>query len=89
MKLKLLLFFLLAAMVTCTIVSISSANNTMVFSISMDVIELDPGNTVYSQAVDNIFEGLVKFKAGTTSIEPCLANSWKISEDGKEIIFPS
>ena len=87
MKLKLLLFFLLAAMVTCTIVSISSANNTMVFSISMDVIELDPGNTVYSQAVDNIFEGLVKFKAGTTSIEPCLANSWKISEDGKEIIF--
>jgi peptide/nickel transport system substrate-binding protein len=87
MKLKLLLFFLLAAMVTCTIVSISSANNTMVYSISMDVIELDPGNTVYSQAVDNIFEGLVKFKAGTTSIEPCLANSWKISEDGKEIIF--
>jgi ABC-type transport system substrate-binding protein len=87
MKIKLLIFFLLTVVLTFVIVSISSASGTLVFAISVDVDELDPGNTLVGQAVDNIFEGLVKFRERTTIIEPCLATSWKISDDGKEITF--
>ena len=64
-----------------------SATETLVFAISVDVDQLDPGGASVSKPVDNIFEGLVQFKAGATDIEPCLATSWEISADGKEIIF--
>jgi len=84
---KLLLTFLLIMTLLFGTMGLASATETLVFAISVDVDQLDPGNTSISQAVNNIFEGLVKFKAGSTSIEPCLATSWEISTDGKEIIF--
>ncbi|MBN2396607.1 MAG: ABC transporter substrate-binding protein [Candidatus Atribacteria bacterium] len=87
MKIKLLICFLLAVVLTFSIVGISFASETLTFAIAADVDQLDPGDTNISQVVNNIFEGLVKFKAGSTSIEPCLATSWEISEDGKEITF--
>ena len=68
-------------------VSTSLANSTMVFALSLDMGDLDPADATISHVVDNIFEGLVKFKKASTSIEPCLATSWEVSEDGKEIIF--
>lgn len=37
--------------------------------------------------VDNIHSHLVRFKAGTATIEGDLATSWKISRDGKEYTF--
>jgi peptide/nickel transport system substrate-binding protein len=87
MKIKLLIVFLLMMALLFGIVDPASASETLVFAISVDVDQLDPGDTVIFQVVDNIFEGLVKFKAGTTSIEPCLATSWEISADVKEITF--
>ncbi|MCJ7773803.1 MAG: ABC transporter substrate-binding protein, partial [Desulfobacterales bacterium] len=87
MKIKLLIFFLLAVTLMFGIVGIASASKTLVFAISVDVDQLDLGSTSVSQVVNNIFEGLVKFKAENTSIEPCLATSWEISADGKEITF--
>ncbi|MHA1467851.1 MAG: ABC transporter substrate-binding protein [Promethearchaeota archaeon] len=87
MKIKLLIFFLFAVAVIFGIVDLAFAIETLVFAISVDVDQLDPGDTSVSHAVNNIFEGLVKFKAGSTSIEPCLATSWQISADGKEITF--
>jgi peptide/nickel transport system substrate-binding protein len=87
MKSKLLIVFLLTVILTFGTVGIAFASETLVFAISIDVDHLDPGYTVVSQVVDNIFEGLVKYKAGITSIEPCLATSWEISADGKEITF--
>ena len=87
MKKKLWIFFILVVALTFGIVGIASATGTMVFSISLDIDHLDPGDTSLGQVVDNIFEGLVKYKAGTTRIEPCLATSWEISADGKEITF--
>jgi len=86
MKNKLLIFFLLAVTLTFGIMGIASASETMVFAISLDD-HLNPGNAVVGQVVGNIFEGLVKYKAGATSIEPCLATSWEMSADGKEITF--
>ena len=87
MKIKLLIFFLLIMTLLFGTMNLASATETLVFAISMDVDQLDPGSTSVSQQVDNIFEGLVKFKDGSTSIEPCLANSWEVSADGKEITF--
>src|SRR5215210_5170332 len=37
--------------------------------------------------VDNITEGLTRFKPGTVEIEPALAESWEVSEDGLEYVF--
>jgi peptide/nickel transport system substrate-binding protein len=87
MKIKLWIVFLFAVTLTFGTACIASASETLVFAISVDVDKLDPGETGVSQVVNNIFEGLVKYKAGTTSIEPCLATSWEISADGKEITF--
>ena len=84
---KIRIIFFLSVVLIYTIVGICSANDTLVFGISMDVNELDPGNSIGFYVVDNLFEGLVKFKSGSTNIEPCLASSWEISDNGKEITF--
>ena len=39
------------------------------------------------RAIDQIFETLVSLKPGTTELEPGLASSWEISEDGLEYTF--
>ena len=35
----------------------------------------------------NLYEGLVRYKSGTLEVEPGLAESWQISEDGTEYTF--
>ncbi|MEZ5930873.1 MAG: ABC transporter substrate-binding protein [Alphaproteobacteria bacterium] len=35
----------------------------------------------------NVYDGLVRYKDGTLEVEPALAESWKISEDGKTYTF--
>ncbi len=35
----------------------------------------------------NIYDGLVRYKDGTLEIEPALAESWTISDDGKTYTF--
>jgi ABC-type transport system substrate-binding protein len=87
MKNKVFVILLLVVILIFGTVGIASASETLVFGISVDVDHLDPGYTIVGHVVDNIFEGLVKYKAGTTIIEPCLATSWEISADGKEITF--
>ncbi|WP_138422769.1 ABC transporter substrate-binding protein [Maritimibacter alexandrii] len=37
--------------------------------------------------VVNIYEGLVQYKSGTLEVEPSLAESWEVSEDGTEYTF--
>ncbi|MBO3761420.1 ABC transporter substrate-binding protein [Ciceribacter sp. L1K22] len=35
----------------------------------------------------NVYDGLVRFKDGTLEVEPALAESWTVSEDGKTYTF--
>nr|WP_269809091.1 ABC transporter substrate-binding protein [Enterovibrio nigricans] len=35
----------------------------------------------------NLYEGLVQYKDGTLEVEPALAESWTVSEDGKTYTF--
>ena len=62
----------------------------LIFGSSGDAVRLDPANVTDGESIqrmDNIFEGLVEYKKGSTEIQPALATSWEISEDGKEITF--
>ena len=35
-----------------------------------------------ARVIANVFEGLTRFKPGTALVEPCLASSWEVSDDG-------
>jgi len=62
----------------------------LVFGSSGDAARLDPGDVTDGESIqrmDNIFEGLVEYKKGSTEIKPALATSWETSADGKEITF--
>lgn len=57
----------------------------LVVAQASDVISLDPVLATDSESIEVgelIFEGLVGWKPGTTDIEPRLATSWQVSEDG-------
>jgi ABC-type transport system substrate-binding protein len=63
---------------------------TIVFGRGGDSVGLDPayetdGNSF--MVCDNLYEQLVAYKDETTDIEPGLAKSWKISDDGKTYTF--
>ena len=51
---------------------------------------LDPATVTANndfRIVFNIYDGLVRYKSGTLEVEPALATSWDISEDGSEYTF--
>src|SRR5215204_4550809 len=66
---------------------------TLVVAIPQATVQLDPavaGSNGYGDIlplVDNITEGLTRFKPGTIEIEPALAESWEVSEDGLQYVF--
>jgi len=75
---------------TTLVGSAALAGGTLVFGSSGDAVRLDPADVTDGESIqrmDNIFEGLVEYKSGSTEIQPCLATSWETSKDGKEITF--
>lgn len=53
-------------------------------------ITLDPAQTKETESTvicDNVFEGLVQQRAGKIAIDPCLAKSWEISQNGVTYTF--
>jgi peptide/nickel transport system substrate-binding protein len=57
---------------------------TLVFA-KGDAVRLDPADVTDGESVtvmNNIFDGLVRYKAGSTEVEPDLATSWDTSTDG-------
>jgi len=60
----------------------------LIFGMSGDADKLDPADVTDGESIsrmDNIFESLVEYTSGGTDIQPALANSWNISEDGLNI----
>ncbi|PKP55035.1 hypothetical protein CVT91_16900 [Candidatus Atribacteria bacterium HGW-Atribacteria-1] len=73
-----------------SLVGAASAGSTLVFGSSGDAVRLDPADVTDGESIqrmDNIFEGLVEYEAGSVLIQPCLATSWEASADGTEIVF--
>ncbi|KAJ49354.1 peptide/nickel transport system substrate-binding protein [Clostridium tetanomorphum] len=63
---------------------------TLVYAQGSDPRGLDPAyvdDGESAKVIVNVYEGLLKYKEGSTELEPCLAESWNISKDGKEYTF--
>lgn len=63
---------------------------TLVYAQGADPRGLDPAfvdDGESAKVIVNVYEGLVKYKEGSTELEPGLAKSWEVSSDGKEYTF--
>ena len=63
---------------------------TLVFGTAADPVVLDGALVSDGESlrvIDQIFETLVSLKPGTTELEPGLAQSWELSDDGLEYTF--
>jgi peptide/nickel transport system substrate-binding protein len=70
--------------------SSSAHSNTLVFSRGSDAQKLDPADVDDGESVktlNQICEGLLRFKPGTLELEPWLAESYSLSDDGLKITF--
>ena len=72
---------------------LQDGGKTLVVAIPQATVQLDPavaGSNGYGDIIpinDNITEGLTRFKNGTAEIEPALAESWTVSDDGLTYVF--
>jgi peptide/nickel transport system substrate-binding protein len=67
-----------------------ATGGTLVFGTSSDPVVLDGALVSDGESlrvIDQIFETLVSLKPGTTELEPGLAKSWEISDDGLTYTF--
>ncbi|MBC2606460.1 ABC transporter substrate-binding protein [Pelagicoccus albus] len=65
--------------------SSQSSAKVFIFARGSDAQKLDPADIDDGESVNTLtqmFEGLVRFKSGTLEVEPFLAESYSISEDG-------
>jgi ABC-type transport system substrate-binding protein len=88
-----------AAIICCTMliaiffsgcVQEETKEKILIFGSAGDADKLDPADVTDQESTsrtDSIFEGLVEYKQGSTEIQPCLATSWVISDDGLNITF--
>ena len=82
----------LALVLLLAAVTVAQAEDPMVINIARgdDTTTMDPiyaGDNVDIWVMNLVFEGLVRSTADGKSIEPCLATSWDVSEDGKTYTF--
>ncbi|MEA3407170.1 MAG: ABC transporter substrate-binding protein [Chloroflexota bacterium] len=54
-------------------------------SVGLDVVDETDGESFYIGA--QVYNSLLMFEPGTTTVAPCLATDWEISEDGLEWTF--
>ncbi|WP_104683996.1 ABC transporter substrate-binding protein [Helicobacter felis] len=63
---------------------------TLIYARGADGSSMDPALVTDGESyatTSNIYETLVRFKYGTTEIEPSLATSWEVSKDGLTYTF--
>ena len=68
----------------------AASGGTLVFGTASDPVVLDGALVSDGESlrpIDQIFETLVSLKPGTTELEPALAESWEISDDGMAYTF--
>ncbi|MFL5759411.1 MAG: ABC transporter substrate-binding protein [Thermomicrobiales bacterium] len=74
-------------------VSLQDGGKTLVVALPQSTVQLDPaiaGTTGYGDIIpinENLYEGLTRYKNGAADIEPALAESWTVSEDGLTYVF--
>nr|WP_316652477.1 ABC transporter substrate-binding protein [uncultured Gellertiella sp.] len=82
---------LLAATALVSVMSTAAFAKTLVYCSEASPEGFDPGLYTAGQTFDassrTVYSRLVEFKHGSTETEPGLAESWKMSDDGKEYTF--
>ncbi|MCG5478514.1 ABC transporter substrate-binding protein [Sinorhizobium alkalisoli] len=76
--------------VAATPVKAQTPPNVLVVGQIAEPQSLDPHTVTATndfRILVNVYDGLVRFKDGTLEVESALAESWKISEDGKTYTF--
>jgi ABC-type transport system substrate-binding protein len=66
------------------------AANAIIFGVGTDIDELDPRTTDTQEGyivASNVYDCLVLYDLGATTIRPGLAESWEVSEDGLVYTF--
>ncbi|WP_066634574.1 ABC transporter substrate-binding protein [Desulfolucanica intricata] len=66
------------------------SHDTVYYAYADEAQTLDPAlakDPQSAKVISCIFEGLVRYKPGTSEIEPALATGWEISPDGLEYTF--
>jgi len=79
------LFLLLVLMVALTALAGAAAPRILVYAKAADPRGLDPAYVEDAESgkiIVNVYENLVKYKPGSTDLQPCLATSWTQSSDG-------
>ena len=64
---------------------VAATSHSIIYLRPADALNLNPwqAEDLYSNEIAvNIFEGLVRFKKNSTTVEPCLATSWKATAGG-------
>lgn len=88
MKTISLLYFIILLMTSCTKPQISK--ETLVYCSDASPLAFNPQITsdgASGNATDPLYNRLLEFKEGSTTLVPALATSWNISEDGKVYTF--
>ncbi len=60
--------------------------STLIVGRVADAIGLDPARVTDNESVEicgQVYESLLRYKTGTTEVEPGLAESWSVSDDGR------
>lgn len=66
------------------------SGGVLIYGRGADAVTLDPARSddlESAKVLENLFEGLVRYKPDSTEIEPCLAVSWSSSHNETEWIF--
>jgi len=75
---------------TAPLSTLQTGTDTLIFAFGTDVDELDPRQIDTQEgyiACANVYDCLVMYDYGATTIRPGLAERWEISEDGLEYTF--
>jgi dipeptide transport system substrate-binding protein len=82
---------LTAALLAATLWSGAAGAKTLVYCSEGSPEGFDPGlftaGTTYDASSRPVYNRLVEFKPGTTEVEPALAESWSVSDDGLQYTF--
>ncbi len=91
---KLVCTILAVAMLSVILTACGQSSNdptdTLIFAQGADPRGLDPAmvdDGESSKVIVNIYEGLLKYAKDSTKLEPCLAETWNVSDDGLTYTF--
>lgn len=87
---QLVIAFAAASMLFAPAAFADTPPGVLIIGLSAEPKSLDPAAAADVndfRVMMNIYEGLVRYKDGTQQIEPALAESWHISNDGKTYTF--